>query len=368
MSHDRLLAEVTVDRGTFTLSAECAVEPGDVVAVLGPNGSGKSTLLSALAGSTRPREGNIGLGDRVWLDTARGVDVPTHRRSVGLLAQNALLFPHLSALDNVAFGPRAAGRSKKAARALAARWLSDVDAGELAEHRPGRLSGGQGQRVALARALAADPELLLLDEPLAALDVDAAPAMRGLLHRVLRDQDRPTVLVTHDVLDAVVLADRVLVLSAGRIVERGPTRDVLARPKAAFTAHLAGLNLVTGIADAGGLTSGAVRINGRVAEPVVQDEPAAAVFAPSTVAVHRERPDGSPRNAVRVRLAGIEPRGDVVRLRAATRTTGEDLVLAADITPAAVADLGLTIGDEVFFVVKATEVAIHPATGGSSSP
>lgn len=363
-----MLADITLRRAEFTLSMECTVQPGEVVAVLGPNGAGKSTLLSVLSGLSRPDHGRVALGDRVWLDTGRDIDLPAHRRGAGLLAQDALLFPYLTALDNVAFGPRAAGAGKRAARTAAERWLAEVDADGLAGRRPGRLSGGQAQRVALARALAAAPELLLLDEPLAALDIDAAPAMRGLLHRVLRSQDRPTVLVTHDVLDAVVLADRVLVLSDGRLVEQGPTREVLARPRTAFTARIAGLNMVTGVATEGGLTTGEVGINGRTAEPVVPGEPAAAVFAPSTVAVHREHPHGSPRNAVRVRLAGIEPRGDVIRLRAAARTAGGDLVLAADVTPAAVAELGLTVGDEVFFVVKATEVAIHPATGGSSSP
>ncbi|WP_114453306.1 ATP-binding cassette domain-containing protein [Halopolyspora algeriensis] len=363
-----MLADVALRRAGFGLDVTCTVAPGEVVAVLGPNGAGKSTLLSALSGLVRPERGRIALGDRVWLDTDHNVDLPAHRRGVGLLAQNALLFPYLSALDNVAFGPRAAGAGKRTARTIAERWLARVDAADLAGHRPGRLSGGQAQRVALARALAADPELLLLDEPLAALDVDAAPALRGLLHRVLRSQHRPTVLVTHDVLDAVVLADRVLVLVDGRIAEQGPTRAVLARPRAAFTARIAGLNLVPGIAEEEGIKTGEGVISGRIAEPVEQGEAAAAVFAPSAVAVHRECPHGSPRNALRVRLAGLEPRGDVIRLRAAARLMGEDPVLAADVTPAAVADLGLAAGDEVFFVVKATEVAIHPASGGSSSP
>jgi molybdate transport system ATP-binding protein len=357
-----LRADLEVRRADFTLRADLAVGPGAVLAILGPNGAGKSTLLSLLSGLLRPDSGNIELDGRAWADAGRGLHLPTHQRGVGLLAQNPLLFPHLTARDNVAFGPRAAGRGRSAAREVADHWLSEVDGAELADRKPGQLSGGQAQRVALARALAADPHLLLLDEPLAALDVDAAPALRGLLHRVLQRQDRPSVLVTHDVLDALVLGDEVLVLADGAVVERGPTRDVLARPTAAFTARIAGLNLVAGTVADDAVVAGRTTLNGRRSEPVEQGETAAAVFAPSAVAVHRERPHGSPRNAIAVRLTGLEPRGDVVRLRA----RAEEAALAADITPAAVADLRLGVGDEVWFVVKATEVAIHPVSGGSS--
>jgi molybdate transport system ATP-binding protein len=372
MTDRGLWADIELRRTEFTLRAKLDVQPGEVVAVLGPNGAGKSTLLSVLSGGLRPDYGRVALAGRVWLDTDRGIRIPTHRRGVGLLTQNALLFPYLSVLDNVAFGPRASGARKPAARRVAERWLSEVDGLDLAARKPGQLSGGQAQRVALARALAAEPELLLLDEPFAALDIDATPAVRGLLHRVLGRQERPTVLVTHDVLDAVVLADRVLVLSNGQVVEQGPTREVLARPRAAFTARIAGLNLIPGVVshvDSGphkGIAFGDTVISGGIVEEVAESEPAVAVFAPSAVAVHRERPHGSPRNAVAVRLTGIEPRGEVVRLRAephASDVPGADVALAADVTPAAVADLGLMTGDEVWFVVKATEVALHPVSG-----
>jgi molybdate transport system ATP-binding protein len=370
MTSAGLRADIDVRRSEFQLRVEFDVRPGEVLAVLGPNGAGKSTLLSVLSGLLDPDRGRITLGDRTWLDTEHGVRIPTHRRRVGLLAQNPLLFPYLSVRENVAFGPRAAGAGKAAARRVAHQWLSEVDAVEFIDRKPGQLSGGQAQRIAIARALAAQPDLLLLDEPLAALDVDAAPAVRGLLHRVLGQQDRPAVLVTHDALDAIVLADRVLVLTEGRVVEQGPTRDVLARPRAAFTARIAGLNLLPGAAfspDGDGsavaeaVAFGDAVISGRVAEPVTTSEPAVAVFAPSAVAVHRKPPDGSPRNVIAVRLTGLEPRGDVVRLRAESST---DVALAADITPAAVADLALTVGDEVWFAIKATEVAIHPVSNG----
>ena len=350
-------ARVVVRRQAFTLDAELTVEPGEVVAVLGPNGAGKSTLLDVLAGLLRPDDGHVRIAG------VNATDVPPHRRGVGLLAQQALLFPHLTALANVAFGPRAHGVGRREAEGRARELLAAVDAAELAERRPAQLSGGQQQRVALARALAPDPGVLLLDEPLAALDVDATPAMRSLLRRVIRGRELTAVLVTHSALDALVLADRVVVLSAGAIVERGATRAVLARPRSAFTARIAGLNLVPGLACADGLrTADGVVVAGHAADGRVE-EPAVAVFSPSAVAVFASRPSGSPRNVLPVRLAAIEPHGDVVRLRAAAMSGGPDWVdgLAADVTPAAVAELAAEPGAELWFAVKATEVQIYPS-------
>ncbi|GAA4873294.1 sulfate/molybdate ABC transporter ATP-binding protein [Actinomycetospora straminea] len=358
-----LEARVTTRRGGFTLDVAVEVAPGEVVAVLGANGSGKSTLLGTLAGLHAPEHARITLGGRVLTDTAARFAVPAHRRRVGLLSQQALLFPHLTARDNVAFGPRCAGRGRRAARAAAEERLADVGLGELAERRPSELSGGQAQRVAIARALAVEPELLLLDEPFAALDVDAAPAVRSVLRRVVRQTGQTTLLVTHDVVDAVVLADRLVVLADGAVVEEGPTAEVLARPRSAFAARVAGLDLVGGAASAAGLTTpeGAT-VHGRASEELADGEPAVAVFPPSAVAVHRKHPEGSPRNVLPVRLAALEPRGEVVRLRAAAAPGGPGWVegLAADVTPAAVAELGVEPGDELWFAVKATEVAVHP--------
>jgi molybdate transport system ATP-binding protein len=356
-------ADVVVHRPGFTLDVALTVAPGEVLAVLGPNGAGKSTLLDVLAGLLRPDAGHVRVGDRTLTDVRDGVHVPAHRRGVGLLAQQALLFPHLSALANVAFGPRAQGVSRREAAVRAQDLLEAVDAGVLAERRPAQMSGGQQQRVALARALAAGPGLLLLDEPLAALDVDATPAMRALLRRTVGDSGRTAVLVTHSALDALVLADRVVVLTAGRVVEEGPTREVLARPRSPFAARVAGLDLVPGTASAGGLKTadGAVIVGH--AEEVDEGEPAVAVFPPTAVAVFAERPHGSPRNVVQVRLAAVEPHGDLVRLRAGVLPGGPGWAdgLAADVTPGALVDLPVEPGAELWFAVKAAEVAIHPA-------
>jgi molybdate transport system ATP-binding protein len=345
------VSAVVGDRG---IDLELDVQDGEVVAVLGSNGAGKSTLLSVIAGLLRPDAGRAVLDGRVLFDV-RGrrtprVWVPPHARGIALLAQEPLLFPHLSALDNVAFGPRSAGRPRRESRSVAARWLSEVDATEYAERRPALLSGGQAQRIAVARALAADPRLLLLDEPMAALDVAVAPALRQVLRRVLAG--RSAVVVTHDVLDALLLADRVAVMEAGHIVEDGPTAQVLGRPRSAFAARIAGLNMVRGVLEGNGVRSAdGLVIEGLLEERVEQGEHAVAVFRPSAVGVYRHPPGGSPRNAIGVTVTELEPHGNQVSVR----TDG----LSAEITVAAVADLELAPHTAVTFAVKASEVAIY---------
>ena len=347
-----LRAEIELSRGDFRLAVDFEVPAGTVLAILGPNGSGKSSLLGSLSGLLRPDRASIRLGERE-LD-----GVPPYRRSVGLLSQDPLLFPHLSVLDNVAFSPRSKGAGRAESREVARRWLAEVDAAEFARRKPAQLSGGQAQRVAVARALAGNPDLLLLDEPLAALDVDAAPAIRGLLRRVLGEHRiGATVLVTHDPLDALALSDHVLVLSRGQVVERGPTREVLSAPRTAFTARIAGLNLIPGTAAEGGLRADDGRfVAGMLAEDAVLGEPAVAVFEPSAVAVYppEEGHPGSPRNTIGATVTALEPHGPVIRLRT-------DSGLAADLTPAAVADLALEPGVAVRLSIKATTVRVHPA-------
>lgn len=332
----------------------------ETVAVMGPNGAGKSTLLDVIAGLLRPDRGQAELDGRTLLRTADGTWLPPHQRGTALLAQEPLLFPHLNAVDNVAFGPRSAGLARRGARDQAMRWLGEVEAADLAERRPAELSGGQAQRVAIARALAADPKLLLLDEPMAALDVHSAPLLRRLLKRVLAD--RQAIIITHDALDALMLADRVVILENGRIVEEGPTRGVLERPRSAFAAGLAGLNFVPGTLRGGGVLAGELTIHGsddgldhpglqhRAPEP---GHPGVAVFPPSSVSVYLTDAHGSPRNSFPVTVTDVEPHGDGIRVRGGG--------LAADITTAASADLGLSPGMRVYFVVKASAVAIYPA-------
>ncbi|KRF05792.1 molybdenum ABC transporter ATP-binding protein [Arthrobacter sp. Soil782] len=321
---------------------------GETVALMGPNGAGKSTLLSVLAGLLRPDCGSATLDGKTLYDD--GEWLAPHTRGIVLLAQDALLFPHLSVLENVAFGPRCAGVPRSAARKEAHRWLREVDAADLAHRRPVSLSGGQAQRVAVARALAAEPALLLLDEPLAALDISVAPMVRRMLRRVL--EGRSAIIVTHDIVDALLLADRVVIVDGGRIVEDGPTRLVLERPRSSFAAGLAGVNLMTGTTTRDGLrTPGGVQLAALQDRDLPAGEEAAAVFSPRAVAVHRLRPTGSPRNVLAVTITDLEQHGG--------RTTVRADHLSAEITTASAAELDLLPGAEVYFSVKSAEVEIY---------
>lgn len=339
-------AAVVESRG---FDVQLTVAAGETLAVLGPNGAGKSTLLALIAGLLRPDHGTARLGGRVLFDVdgrGRGPALRPHERGVSMLAQDALLFPHLSALDNVAFGPRSAGVTRREAGRRADDWLARVDATALAGRRPAQLSGGQAQRVAVARALAADPVLLLLDEPMAALDVSVAPALRRTLRDVLAD--RTAIVVTHDVLDAYTLADRVVVLEGGRVVDAGPTRAVLDRPTTPFAAGLAALNLLTGTAVGGDggvrLADGTV-VEARSTDGLVAGAGAAAAVAvrPSAVRVTTGATGGhaSLENVLDVVVTDLEPRGDLVRVRAGD--------VSADVPPGVVAALDLVPGTPVRF-------------------
>ena len=342
---------------TFTFSGALSVRgfdvsvtlaPGETVAVLGPNGAGKSTLLNLTAGLLRADSGRAVLDDTVLFDTAGGVFTPPHLRGVSMLAQEALLFPHLSVLENVAFGPRSAGVARADARDTARHWLGEVEALDLADRRPAQLSGGQAQRIAVARALASDPKLLLLDEPMAALDVSVAPALRRMLRRVL--VGRTVLIVTHDILDAYTLADRVIVVDDGNIVEQGATRDLLERPRSRFTAGLAGVNLLAGVRSERGIRlDDGSEIAG--VSTLAVGLGAAAAVRPSTVRVSLDEPVSA--NRLRGEVLDLEPRGDLVRVRSRR--------LSADLTPALVADLDLAPGAMVWFAFDEGDVNIYAA-------
>jgi molybdate transport system ATP-binding protein len=342
-------ARLVVRRGGFLLDVTLTAEPGEVVALLGPNGAGKTTALRALAGLSALDDGHL------RLDGAELAALPAERRPVGVVFQDYLLFPHLSALDNVAFGLRCQGRSRRAARAEAGRWLERVGLAAHADARPRRLSGGQAQRIALARALATRPRLLLLDEPLAALDARTRLEMRAALRRHLDDFEAVAVLVTHDPLDAMVLADRLVVVEDGRVVQTGTPDRVARRPRTDYVARLVGLNLYRGTA-----SGHLVRVDGGEVAVTVTEELSGEVFVafpPSAVTLYRERPVGtSARNVWRCRVAGLESHGDRIR----ADLTG-DLPMAADLTAVSAAELGLTPGGEVWAAVKAGQTHAYPA-------
>ncbi|XXM85043.1 ABC transporter ATP-binding protein [Cellulosimicrobium sp. PMB13] len=366
------------------LDVDLVVAPGEVVAVLGENGSGKSTLLQAVAGLLPPHEMRAA---RVTIDGADVTREPPRGRRVAWLSQRPLLFEHLSVVGNVAFGPRARGDGRDSANATALGVLAHVGVADLAARRATDLSGGQAQRVSIARALATDPRVLLLDEPLASLDVGVAQRVRTVLHDAQRTRPRTTLLVTHDLLDVLLLADRAVVLEDGRVVEDGPAAEVLTRPRSRFAARLAGVNLLAGVvSDVTGevdaveheaalsIDGTATGVLGTAGEPLAVGSAAVAVFEPRAVAVHRATPEGSPRNAWRVVVTSVEPHGPLLRVwarvvsdepgartpGAATAVVPDDAPhLAADLTPRAVAELRVAPGESVWFVVKAAEVRIH---------
>ena len=285
-------AEFGARQGRFTLEVALQVPPGGVLAVVGPNGAGKTTTLRCLAGLTRLERGRIAVGTRVLDEPRSHSFVAPARRSVGVLFQDYRLFPRMSVLDNVAFGLRARHMARRPANQLAADWLARVGLTEYARARPDTLSGGQAQRVALARALAARPEVLLLDEPFAALDAEARLDLRADLADHLGSFHGATVLVTHDPHDALTLADRILVLDAGRVADQGTTADVVARPRSPFVAKLVGTNLLSGECRNAVAEFGALRLPA----PTVVDGAVFATFPPSAVVID----DGSPADQHRL--------------------------------------------------------------------
>ncbi|MER5455636.1 ABC transporter ATP-binding protein [Micromonospora sp. NPDC002389] len=346
-------AHLTVARGDFRLDLPLTIGPGEVVALLGPNGAGKTTALRTLAGLLPLSAGHLTLDGRDLDDPERRIWTPPERRSVGVVFQDYLLFPHLTALDNVAFGPRRQGLNRRQARSLAAGWLARMGLTAHAGHKPRQLSGGQAQRVALARALAVEPALLLLDEPLAALDAGTRLDTRAQLQRHLAAHTGATLLVTHDPLDALVLADRLVIVEHGEVVQEGSAATITAQPRTDYVARLVGLNLYRGqasghqvrLADGFRLTAG---------DP--QDGDVFVAFPPSAVALHPRQPDGSPRNTWPATITGVQRHGDNLRIQ----LTGP-IEVAADVTPAAAAQLALTPGQPVWAAVKAAETRAYPA-------
>ncbi|MET0627415.1 MAG: ABC transporter ATP-binding protein [Acidimicrobiia bacterium] len=345
-------ATIEVQLGTLDLHVALHASEGETVAVLGPNGAGKTTLLRTLAGLVPIDGGRIVVDGQTVDEPAARCFVVPERRSVGVVFQNYLLFPHLNVLDNVAFGLRSRHVTRSESRRRALEWLERVGLADRAAVKPAELSGGQQQRVALARALAIEPHLLLLDEPLAALDVGTRIELRRELRTHLASFPGARVLVTHDLLDAVALADRLVVLEEGRVAQEGPVAEVSARPRSRYVADLVGVNLLqgTGREHSVELASGAVVVT---AEPV--DGPVYVAIPPQAVSLHRNQPEGSARNVWSGRIQGTDLLGDRVRVHV------EGLVpLVAEVTTGAVSELGLADDVEVWASVKATELTIYP--------
>ena len=334
----------------FVLDVQLHLPAGRTTALVGPNGAGKSTLLAALAGLVPVDEGRVVVGGEVVDDPTAGVFVPPPARRIGVVFQDGLLFDHLDVRANVAFGPRSRGTPRANAELAATTLLDELGVGELADRMPATLSGGQAQRVALARALATRPRLLLLDEPMSALDVRGRAALRRALATHLARLDAPRLLVTHDPVEAFLLGDLVAVLEDGRVTQHGTPDEIRERPLTTYAAELVGTNLLRGVAADGVVAVGE-------AEVVVADRevagPVLLAVHPHAISLSRTAPDGSQRNVWTTTVARVERLGDRCRV-----TVENPLPVTAEVTPAAVTELALAPGVTVHCAVKATEVTV----------
>ncbi len=339
----------SVGRGEFSLDVELRARPSELLAVVGPNGAGKTTLLRAIAGLEPIRAGQVVLGDQTVDDPHTRRFVPPEKRRVGFVFQDRRLLPALSVLDNVAFGARARGRRRDEARSVAREWLERLGIAALAARRPRDLSGGEAQRAAVARALASDPEVLLLDEPFAAVDAADRHALRSTMAGV-----NPTrVLVTHDPVEAMALGDRVAVLEDGAVVQTGTPDEVRTQPRSPYAAALVGTNLLRGNA-----RGGVVRLEsgGRLVTASSLDGDVLVVVHPRAIGLFREHPSGTPRNVLEATVEEVAVELDRVRVGLVG-----PVPLVAEITPAATAELDVVPGARLWAAVKATELDVYPA-------
>jgi len=341
----------------FSLDIQLEIAPGETLAVLGPNGAGKSTTVEALAGLAPLDRGHLQLSGRTLDHPGTDRFVPPEARNIGIVFQDYLLFEHLSVIENVMFGPLARGVKKSVARATAEQWIDALGLATMIARPTGQLSGGEAQRVAMARALANDPDLLLLDEALGALDVATRSELRRVLSKHLRAFEGPRLLITHDPADAFLLADRIAVLEAGRITQVGTSDDIRQRPATAYGAAVAGTNLLRGSNNDGMLT---LDDHGHVLQTSDTSVrgPVLITIHPTAIALHTAQPSGSPRNSWRTTVATVEPLGDITRI-----TLAAPLPLGVDITPGAAQALALGAGTPVWASIKATEITIAQAAG-----
>ncbi|MDQ1367164.1 MAG: molybdate transport system ATP-binding protein [Acidimicrobiaceae bacterium] len=348
-----LTAEFGLTLGTLDLEINLEINETAVVAVVGPNGAGKTTLVRALAGLVPIDRGRIVVNETVVEDPAARVRVPPERRGVAVVFQEHRLFANLTALENVAFGLRATGTPKAEARARAASWLGRVGLPEVGTRHPKQLSGGQAQRVALARALATEAAVLLLDEPLAAVDASARAELRQVVRHELRRYAGARLIVTHDPVEAAALADQLVVIEDGHITQQGALVEVTARPRSPWVATMVGLNLLQGEATGTTvrLTNGAL-----VATATAAHGPAFVAIRPNAVTVHRQHPEGSARNVWPGQAGELNVVGDRARIRIAG-----DVPLIAEVTASAVAELRLADGGPLWASVKATDIDTYPS-------
>jgi len=345
-----LVAEVEVRRAGFDLSAAIGVDAGRTAALLGPNGAGKTTMLEALVGLVPLESGSVSLRGRVLEDA--DVYVPPEERNIGIVFQDYLLFGHMTVADNVGFGLTSRGVKRRESEERVMEWLGRVGLSRKADRRVGELSGGEAQKAALARALITEPDLLLLDEPLAALDASARVALRREIQRHLAEFDGPRLVITHDPAEAFMLADEIHVLEGGAITQSGTPSEVRMRPRTPYVADLVGVNLLRGEVGAG-----MMQVDGFLLQ-VADSEMAGSVLAtvhPHSISIHNSKPGGSPRNSWETTITRVEHYGSRVRVQ-----TGEPLPLAVEITAASEEALSIAEGATVWVALKATEIQLQP--------
>jgi molybdate transport system ATP-binding protein len=353
---DSLHAEIAVRRGAFRMDLALAVEPGEIVVLVGPSGSGKSTAVSVIAGLLPLDRGRIRFGEEIWCDSETKTHWAPHRRRVGFMHQDFALFPHLDVRSNVMYGPRARGANRAGAASQADAWLERLGLSAFAIRAPSALSGGQRQRVALARALASGARVLLLDEPFGSLDVETRATIRAELHTFLSRFRLPTLFVTHDASDALVLADRIAVLEDGALTQVGSREDLLSRPASRFIAELLGLNYMRAE-----LLAGEGLREARAADlifHVLTEGPAGTVslsFPPSAVTLSSERPQGSAQNTFPGRVREAVPLADRIRI-----VLDCGVIVAADVVREAAHALDAVPGRSLWASVKATAIQVYP--------
>lgn len=356
MTGSGLECTVAVRLGRLDLDIALHVAPGELVALVGPNGAGKSTLMRAIAGLQPIDRGRIMLDGDVLDDPQAGRLVAPNQRLIGIVFQDRFLFDHMSVVENVAFGLRSRGMRRGEARANATRWLDRLGVSEFANVRPDQLSGGQAQRVALARALAFEPHLLLLDEPFAALDVTTRVEVKRDIRQHLATLEIPRIIVTHDPVEAITLADRIVVLEDGRVTQEGTPDEIRSRPRSHYVADLLGVNLVRGM-----LHDGRLRLDTGAEIAVVDDTgyngPATVTIHPNAITLSRGAPESSARNAWATTIGDIDDEGDRIRIRVA-----DPVPLTVEITPEARHDLAITSGSSVWVSFKATAISVQRDT------
>jgi molybdate transport system ATP-binding protein len=345
-------ARVVTHIGDFGIDAQFEARPGETVALLGPNGAGKSTVLKAIAGLVPIEDGCIRIDSTPVDEPASGTFIPPEHRRVGMVFQDYLLFPHMTVRQNIAFGRKSLKMPTNKFNDDDT-WIHALDLTDLLDRKPEQISGGQAQRVALARALATNPRALLLDEPLAALDAATKQSVRGELRQFLQRFEHGSLLVTHDPLDALVLADRIVVLEDGRVTQVGPTAEVASQPRTDYLAALLGVTLHRGVATDGVI---ACETGGTLIASTSNTGDVIAVIRPQAISLHTHKPEGSARNVWRTTVTAVEAHHDQMRV-----TLAGPPQLTAAVTPAAVAELGIAPGQQIWASLKATDITVHPA-------